>query len=183
MNPTIERWKAELAALAPEERAELAEFLLESPKPVDPENEAAWDAEAARRVEEIRAGRVVGRPVEGLLDELRRLYPPDARIAKGIEFLRTFRQRKRMYVQPVDVPNVESFLTGFRIGCMAAGLFGDHGPWNRASERRGWACGAMSPADVMRERGLDDEAIMDELIEIEMLALCLLAGDDARADG
>ena len=179
MNPAIERWKAELAALAPEERAELAEFL----RDVDPEIEAAWDAEAARRVEEIRAGRVVGRPVEGLLDELSRRYPPEERVAKAIEFLQTFRQRKRMYVQPVDVPNVESFLTGFRIACMAAGFFRDHGPWNRASERRDWACGAMSPADVMRERGMDDEAIMEELIEIEILALRLLAEEAPRSNG
>jgi hypothetical protein len=103
--------------------------------------------------------------------------------AKAIEYLRSFQKRKGMYVQPLDVPNVESFLTGFRIGCMATGLFRDHDPWNRASERRGWACGAMSPADVMRERGMDDEAIIDELIEIEILALQLLAEDAARDDG
>ncbi len=103
--------------------------------------------------------------------------------AKAIEYLRSFQRRKGMYVAQADVPNVESFLTGFRIGCMGAGLFRDHGPWNRATERRGWACGARSPSDVMRERGLDDESIMDELVEIDILAIRLVAEDGLRDEG
>ena len=40
----------------------------------------------------------------------------------------------------------------------------------------------MGPIPPMRERWLDDEAIMDELIEIEILALRLLAGDESLGD-
>lgn len=75
MNPTVEQWKSQLVALPPEEREELAHFLLSSLDDEDKEIEAAWEAEATRRVADIRAGRVVGRPVEELLDKLRELYP------------------------------------------------------------------------------------------------------------
>lgn len=101
--------------------------------------------------------------------------------AKAIEYLDAFRQRKGMYVQPLDASNVQGYLHGFHIGYVLGRNLVDDYTWHRATEQRGWACGAMSPADVMR--GLDDEAIMDELIEIEILALRLLAGDESRGDG
>ena len=36
-----------------------------------------------------------------------------------IEFLRAFQARKSMYVQPVTIETVESFLTGFIVACHA----------------------------------------------------------------
>jgi putative addiction module component (TIGR02574 family) len=75
MNPAIESLKDQLAALSTKERAELAYFLLTSIEPEDIGAEAAWDAEASRRVEEISSGHAVGRPVRELLAELREQFP------------------------------------------------------------------------------------------------------------
>jgi putative addiction module component (TIGR02574 family) len=75
MNTVVEHLKDQLVVLTPSERAELAYFLLSSLDSDEVEIEAAWDAEAARRVQEIRSGRAAGRPVDQLLDELRERYP------------------------------------------------------------------------------------------------------------
>jgi hypothetical protein len=98
--------------------------------------------------------------------------------ARAIEILRAFQHRKRMYLETVDLSNVQSFLLGFQIGGSAVGIPGPSERWYEASERRGWGREAMGPIPPMRERGMDDEAIMDELIEIEILALRLMAGED-----
>lgn len=75
MSTGIEHWKSQLAGLTPDERADLAHFLLSTLEPDEEGVEAAWDAEASRRVADIRAGGVKGRPVEDLLAELRERYP------------------------------------------------------------------------------------------------------------
>jgi putative addiction module component (TIGR02574 family) len=75
MNSALEHWKTQLATLLPDERAELAHFLLSSIEPEDDGAEAAWDAEASRRVKEIRSGQALGRPVDELLAELREQFP------------------------------------------------------------------------------------------------------------
>lgn len=70
-----QRIKSELAGLTPEDRAELARFLIES---LDGEEEqgvqAAWDEELKRRAAEIESGRVVGEPAEKMLREMRAKY-------------------------------------------------------------------------------------------------------------
>jgi putative addiction module component (TIGR02574 family) len=75
MTAKAERLKSELAELTPEERAELARFLVES---LDEEEEqgveAAWDEELKRRAEEIESGRVGGEPAENVVRELRAKY-------------------------------------------------------------------------------------------------------------
>ena len=75
MSSVLERWKTQLVALSPTERAELAHFLLSSLEPEDDGAEAAWDAEASRRAKEIYSGQAPGRPVDDLLAELREHYP------------------------------------------------------------------------------------------------------------
>jgi putative addiction module component (TIGR02574 family) len=55
MIQSVEKLKTELARLTPKERAEIASFLIRSlDDDVDPDAEAAWDAELARRAEEIK---------------------------------------------------------------------------------------------------------------------------------
>ena len=75
MTAKAERMKSELAGLAPEDRAELVRFLIES---LDGDEEqgvaAAWDNELKRRAEEIQSGRVTGEPAEKLLREMRAKY-------------------------------------------------------------------------------------------------------------
>ena len=75
MNSVIDHWKTRLIALPPSERVELAHFLLSSLEPDDEGVEASWDAEASRRVAEIRSGRATGRPVDEFMAELRERYP------------------------------------------------------------------------------------------------------------
>ncbi len=75
MNPVIDHWKTALIALSPGDRVELAHFLLSSLEPDDEGVEAAWDAEASRRADEVRAGSASGRPVDEFIAELRERYP------------------------------------------------------------------------------------------------------------
>jgi putative addiction module component (TIGR02574 family) len=75
MSAKAERLKSELAALTPEDRAELARFLVESLDEGEQQGvEAAWDAELRRRAEEIESGLVAGEPAEKVLRELRAKY-------------------------------------------------------------------------------------------------------------
>jgi putative addiction module component (TIGR02574 family) len=75
MRAKAERLKSELAELTPEDRAELARFLVQS---LDDEDllsiEEAWDEVLKRRAEEIESGRVAGEPAENVLRELRAKY-------------------------------------------------------------------------------------------------------------
>lgn len=62
----------ELAGLDDADRAALAHFLIRSlDEGSDLDAEAAWDAELARRAEEIRSGRARGEPAEKVFSELR----------------------------------------------------------------------------------------------------------------
>ena len=54
---------AEAMALPVEERARVADTLLRSLNPPDPEKDAQWAAVAKRRLDEIRSGKV--QPVDG----------------------------------------------------------------------------------------------------------------------
>ena len=71
----VEHYKSQLEKLSREERAELAYFLLSSLEPQEEGAAAAWDAEIAKRVEEIRSGKVKGKPAEQVFAELRERYP------------------------------------------------------------------------------------------------------------
>ena len=54
---------------------ELAHFFPSSLEPKDEGVEAAWDAEALRRVAEVRSGRAASRPVDEFIAELRGRSP------------------------------------------------------------------------------------------------------------
>jgi putative addiction module component (TIGR02574 family) len=70
----VEHYKSQLKKLSPEERAELAYFLLSSLEPEEEGAAAAWDAEISRRVAEIRSGKANGKPAEQVFAELRERY-------------------------------------------------------------------------------------------------------------
>jgi len=75
MTAKAERLKQELADLTPEDRAELARFLVESlDEEADQGVEAAWDEELKRRAAEIESGHASGEPAEKVLRELRAKY-------------------------------------------------------------------------------------------------------------
>jgi putative addiction module component (TIGR02574 family) len=72
MTATGERMKAELDRLPAQDRAALAAYLIESlDEEMDPDAEAAWDEELARREAEIRSGQAVGEPADEVFARLR----------------------------------------------------------------------------------------------------------------
>ena len=75
MSITAEKIRTELTSLSDSERAELAHFLIHSlDQGSDEDAETAWDAELARRAEEIKSGRASGEPAEKVFSELRAKY-------------------------------------------------------------------------------------------------------------
>jgi len=79
VNEAVEKIKCQVLTLTIKDRAELAAFLLSSLEEDEEEDpgavEAAWDAELAKRLEEIESGTIVGLPAEQVLEEMRRKYP------------------------------------------------------------------------------------------------------------
>ena len=75
MPTLVEELSERARALSPEDRALLAEHLLESlPDESESEVEAAWDQEIARRVEQVRSGAARLIPAEEVHAEARRIY-------------------------------------------------------------------------------------------------------------
>ena len=75
MTEAAEHLKSQLLELPSGDRAALARFLIDSlDEEVDLDDEDAWDAELARRAEEIRSGQAEGEPAEQVLAELRKKY-------------------------------------------------------------------------------------------------------------
>ena len=75
MTATAERLKEDLVRLSLPERAELAQFLLDSlDEGSDPDAEQAWDTELAQREHEIRTGQAVGEPAVQVIADLRKQY-------------------------------------------------------------------------------------------------------------
>lgn len=74
MPTLVEELSARARTLPPEDRARLAEELLESlEQDPDSEVEAAWDREIERRVAEVKAGTATLIPAEDVHAEARRL--------------------------------------------------------------------------------------------------------------
>jgi len=72
MSVTAEKLRTELATLTDTERAELAHFLIQSlDSGADGDAETEWDAELARRADEIRSGWASGEPAGKVFSELR----------------------------------------------------------------------------------------------------------------
>ena len=77
MTETAERIKSQLTHLPSHDRAELAQFLLQSldsDEGWDEESEKLWDLELDRRMSEIKSGQATGEPFEAVFQELRDQY-------------------------------------------------------------------------------------------------------------
>lgn len=70
---TLEQIVEETRHWPPEKVGELVGRLTEDLRVSDPETEAAWQTEIARRVEEIQSGKVQGIPVEQSLARIRKI--------------------------------------------------------------------------------------------------------------
>jgi putative addiction module component (TIGR02574 family) len=76
MSATTEELKTQLLQLPLHERAELAQYLIDSLEAGhDPDAEAAWGAELERRAAEIRSGTAVGQPATSVFARLRSRLP------------------------------------------------------------------------------------------------------------
>ncbi|MCE9534219.1 MAG: addiction module protein [Planctomycetes bacterium] len=71
MTEAVSQILSEVKRLSGEERAEVAYEVLCSLGPPDKQQVEQWEAELARRVEEIQSGRAVGRPAEEVFARLR----------------------------------------------------------------------------------------------------------------
>lgn len=67
---SLDEIEAAAARLSADEREELIQRLIELENPADPEVEAAWDDEIARRLEEVRSGKVQCIPYEEVMAEM-----------------------------------------------------------------------------------------------------------------
>jgi putative addiction module component (TIGR02574 family) len=72
MSATLEELKATVSVLPAAEKAELAYYLLRTLEAPDEGAAAEWLALAERRMDDVRAGRVVGIPAEKVMESLRR---------------------------------------------------------------------------------------------------------------
>lgn len=87
--------------------------------------------------------------------------------ARLIDILKAFQARKGMYLDPVTIDTVESFLTGFIVACHAFDIHVDYGGTRKSLEKRGLETdGAISPIMRMQGQGWSDERIIEEAIEI-----------------
>src|SRR4051794_24912570 len=91
-------------------------------------------------------------------------------VGRIVEILIGDRRRKPMYLGTVDGTTAETFLCGFRVGCLACGLDVPLEIRQQATTARGWRWEASGPVPEMRERGLSEEQIADELFAIEIAA-------------
>jgi putative addiction module component (TIGR02574 family) len=70
MSPEVSDLLKRALALSIDERAALANSLLDSIAPTDESVEEAWDKEVARRIEDLKSGKAVTVPWEQLHREL-----------------------------------------------------------------------------------------------------------------
>jgi hypothetical protein len=98
-------------------------------------------------------------------------------VRRILQILKSARQRKAMYLPNVDVASAETFLSGFEIGCSACGFEVPLEVRKRVTTLRGWEWRATSPVDQMRERGVDEERIVEELFALEIAAWEMCRGD------
>jgi hypothetical protein len=85
-----------------------------------------------------------------------------------LQLLETLKKQKDSFLYPLEVPTLETYLAGVRAGCAAFGAEIPKDLRRKVTEARGWKRTAAGPVAQMKEKGMDDEAVMDELIAIEM---------------
>jgi hypothetical protein len=87
-----------------------------------------------------------------------------------LKVLHSVRDRNSMYFRPVDVVAAENFLNGFITGVASCGLEVPIEIRESTTLERGWKWYAARPVDDMRNRGLTEDQIIDEILTIEIAA-------------
>jgi hypothetical protein len=100
--------------------------------------------------------------------------PPPANLAVFQQILATLEhihRRPSAYLGPPTVDALIHFLHGFQAGCAIAGYTTTRTPqsaYHTIVEARGWEFLAAPPVAEMRERGRNEQEIIDELLQIEI---------------
>ena len=88
--------------------------------------------------------------------------------------LENMRQRQPMYLEAVNIEAMVNFIHGFNLGIFTLGFKIPDMVYEQAYKQRGWEYTARGAWQDMRDRGLSEETIMDELLAVEMDAWRLL---------
>jgi hypothetical protein len=89
-------------------------------------------------------------------------------IEKTIVDFGRFRRRIGMYVARIDSANAHAFLMGFDYALVSAGVDIDWSAHAEARGARGYHDEPTGLVPQMHQRGMDERAVMDELIALEI---------------
>jgi hypothetical protein len=84
-----------------------------------------------------------------------------------LELLGKLCRRTTMYVCPVEIATVQSYLHGLETGCAFGGLKVTHEVYVAAAAARGWKFRSTGIVWHMQAKGLSEDAIIQELIAVE----------------
>ena len=96
-------------------------------------------------------------------------------IAELIVRLQHVMKHPAMYMGDVTIASALSFQAGLYCACSAIGMPLTTTLCSRASNSRGWEYGSSGAVQPMREAGLTEEQIVQELLLIEIKMLELVA--------
>lgn len=103
---------------------------------------------------------------------------------KAAEYLEKVAARPEMFVSPLDVQTLKSFLDGFTLGYLLAKddlEFSDKvAVWKYVVEVRGWKVNSFGVNKEMRERGKSEKEIFEENLQIEIDVWKILESKDFR---
>ena len=89
--------------------------------------------------------------------------------AAAIGLLEHVRRHLGMYMCPQEADVAIAFLNGIGFGLSASGVHYDHwDDWWSVQAARGWKMHPCGPVPQMREKGMDEIAVINELIDIEL---------------
>jgi hypothetical protein len=91
-----------------------------------------------------------------------------AGLARLVFILESARERKRSWFSPLEPKAAEHWLLGLRAGCSLVGLEWSPDHRRPALDRRGLGPAVRFETGQLVERGLGPEAIVDELLAIEI---------------
>jgi hypothetical protein len=88
------------------------------------------------------------------------------RVNEIISVLNTVRWNRNVLVGDPSIESAEQFLFGFLTGCFGCGMRGTWGEYVLAFRKRGWNVARAELVKAMRDRGLSDEIMFEELLAI-----------------
>ncbi len=95
----------------------------------------------------------------------------DERLRNIVGQLELVRGRKMMFIGSSSSLAMSAYLSGYHSAAQALGVLLPYENWQSAKEERGWLRSAeVWPVSEMRERGMADEAMADEMLAIDIAA-------------